>query len=78
MVEIADQQDSSLKENVIGRGNITTLESLQDGLNGTRNGSNLDVLHLASESICPSPLEDQEIDWVMVGKGIALSMGQGI
>ena len=28
--------------------------------------------------ICPVLSENKEIDWFMVGKGIALSMGQGI
>ena len=28
--------------------------------------------------ICPVLSENKEIDWFMVGKGIALSMGQGM
>ena len=28
--------------------------------------------------ICPNLSENKEIDWFMVGKGIALSMGQGM
>ena len=28
--------------------------------------------------ICPVPSENKEIDWFLVGKGIALSMGQGM
>jgi len=56
------------------------LDSLQDGFNSTRNGSNSDILldglSPSTKRICSIPLEDQEIDWGMVGKGIALSMGQ--
>ena len=28
--------------------------------------------------ICPGLSENKEVDWFMVGKGIALSMGQGM
>ena len=36
------------------------------------------LVYTPSSDLCPVPSEYEEVDWNMVGKGIALSMGQGI
>ena len=53
------------KEGIAFNGSSTNLSD-------TIEGSHLDSKHI----ICPAPLDGQ-IDWGLVGKGIALSMGQG-
>ena len=56
---------SSIVDDVISIGNNSLSNStLEEGL-----------IHVP---ICPVPSENKEIDWFLVGKGIALSMGQGM
>ena len=56
---------SSIVDDVISIGNNSLSNStLQE-----------ETIHIP---ICPVPSENKEIDWFMVGKGIALSMGQGM
>ena len=60
-----EAMSSSIVDDVISIGNNSLSNStLQEGR-----------IHIP---ICPVPLENKEIDWFMVGKGIALSMGQGM
>ena len=37
-----------------------------------------ELRYTPSSDLCPLPSEHEEVNWKMVGKGIALSMGQGI
>ena len=64
----ADRQNQSLDTNLFHIQN----ESLSDVTSVSFNGSN--------KIICPTNLEEQgqSVNWSMVAKGIALSMGQGI
>ena len=68
MYEIVETQPSSFQKDVVIQAN----ENMSDSMQGAFNYSN--------KIICPIPLENEEsaIDWTLVGKGIALSMGQGI
>ena len=36
------------------------------------------LVYTPSSDLCPAPSEHEGVNWKMVGKGIALSMGQGI
>ena len=36
------------------------------------------LAYTPSSDLCPIPSEHEVVNWNMVGKGIALSMGQGI
>ena len=36
------------------------------------------LVYSHSSDLCPTPSEHEGVNWQMVGKGIALSMGQGI
>ena len=36
------------------------------------------LIYTPSSDLCPVPSEHEGVNWNMVGKGIALSMGQGI
>ena len=40
--------------------------------------SNEGLVYAPSSELCPVPSEHEGVNWQMVGKGIALSMGQGI
>ena len=60
-----DAISSSIGDDVISIGNDSLSNStLQEG-----------PIHIP---ICPVLSENKEIDWFLVGKGIALSMGQGM
>ena len=66
MYEIVETQPSSFQKDVVIQAN----ENMSDSMQGAFNYSN--------KIICPIPIENDGIDWTLVGKGIALSMGQGI
>ena len=60
-----EAMSSSIVDDVISIGNNSLSNAtLQEG-----------PIHVP---ICPVLSENKEIDWFMVGKGIALSMGQGM
>ena len=65
---VADLQNQSLTESLTN----VQHENISDVSQVAFNNSN--------KVICPIPIEDDgpAIDWSMVAKGIALSMGQGI